>query len=177
VPKYVACGRHLTFRARPARPGGRGGRTRVSDRTGGYSRKNKAPYLGRGGRVQKTPTDNVPKYVDCGRHMTFRARPARPEGGGGRTSVSPRTGAYSRKYEAPYLGRGGRVQKTPTDNVPKYVACGRHLTFRTRQARPGGCGRRTRVSHRTGGYSRKYEAPYLGRGGRVQEMPTDNVPK
>jgi len=177
VPKYVDCGRHLIFRTRQARPGGCGGRTRVSYRTGAYSRKYEAHNLGRGGRVQKTPTDNVPKYVDCGRHLTFRTRQARPGGCGGRTRVSHRTGRYSRKYEAPYLGRGGRVQKTPTDNVPKYVDCGRHLTFRTRQARPGGCGGRTRVSHRTGGYSRKYEAPYLGSGGRVQKTPTNKVPK
>jgi len=127
--------------------------------TGGYSRKYETPYLGRGGRVQKTPSDDVPKYVDCGRHLTFRTRHARPGGCGGLTRVSHMTGGYSRKYEAPYLGRGGRVQKTPTDNVPRYVDCGRHLTFRTRQARPGGCGGLTRVSHGTGGYSRKYEAP------------------
>jgi len=177
VPKYVDCGRHLTFRTRQARPGGAGGRTRVSHRADGYSHKNEAPYLGRGGRVQKTPTDTVPKYVDCGRHLTFRTRQARPGGCDGRTRVSHRTGGYSRKYEAPYLGRGGRVQKTPSDNEPKYVDCARHLTFRTRQARPGGCGGRTRVSHRTGGYSRKYEAPYLGRAGRVQKTPTDTVPK
>jgi len=52
----------------------------------------------------------------------------------------------SRKYEALYLGRGGRVQKTPTDNVPKYVDCGGHITFRTRQARPDWCGGPTPVS-------------------------------
>jgi len=149
----------------------------VSNRTGRYSRKYKAPYLGRGGHVQETPTDNVPKSVDCGRHLTFRTRQARPGGCGGRTRVSQRTGGFSRKYEAPYLGRGGRVQKTPTHNVPKYVNCGRHLSFRTGQACPGGCGGRTRVSQRTGGYSRKHEAPYLGRGGRVQKSPTDNVSK
>jgi len=141
----------------------------VSHRTSGYSSKYEAPYLCRGGRVEKTATDNVPKHVDCGRHLTFRTRQALPGGCGGLTRKSHKTGGYSRKYEASYLGRGGRVQKTPTDNVPKYVDCGRHLTFRTRQARPCGCGDRTRVSHRTGGYSRKYEAPYLGRGGRVQK--------
>ena len=91
--------------------------------------------------------------------------------------MTHRTGRYSRRHETPYLGRGGRVQKTPTDNVLKYVHCGGRLTFRTRQARPGGCGGSKHVSHSTGVYSRKYEAPYLGRGGRVQKMPTDNVPK
>jgi len=65
-------------------------------------------------------------------------------------------------------GKLGRVQKMPTDNVPKYVDCGRHLTFRTRQARPGGCRGRSRVAHKTGRYSRKYEAPYIGRGGRAR---------
>ena len=145
-------------------------------RTGGYSRKYEAPYLGRGGRVQKMPTDNVPKYVDCGRHLTFRTRQARPGGCGGRTRVSHRTGGYSRTYEAPYLGRGGRVQKMPTDNMPKYVDCGRHLTCRTRQARPSWCDGRTRVCLRTVGYLRLYEAPYIGRGGLVQKTPTDNVP-
>jgi len=177
VPKYVDCGRHLTFRTRLARPGGCGGRTRVRHRTSCYSHTYRAPYFGRDGRVPKTPTDNVPKYVDCGRHLTCRARRARPGGCGGRTRESHRTGGYSRKYEAPNFGRGARVQKTPTDNVPKYVDCGRHMTLRTRQARPGGCGGRTRVSHRNVGYSRKYEAPYLGRGGRVQKTPTDDVPK
>ena len=177
VSKYVDCGRHLTLRARQARPGGCGGHTRVSRGTVGYSRKYETPHLGRGGRVQKTPSDNVPEYVDCGRHLTFRTRQARPGGCGGRTRVSHRTGGYSRKYEAPCLGRGGRVQKTPTDNVPKYVNCGRHLTFRTRQARPGGFGGLKRVSYMTGGYSRKYETPNLGRGGRVQKTPSDNVPK
>jgi len=177
VPTYVDCRRHLTFRTRQARPGGCGRRTRVSQRAGGYSHKYEAPYLGRGGRVQKTPTDDVPKYVDCGRHLTFRTRQTRPGGCRGRTRVSHRAGGYSHRYEVLYLGRGGRVQKTPTDNVPKYVDCGRHLTFRTRQARPGGCGGRTGVSHRTGRYSRKYKAPYLSRGGSVQKTPTDNVPK
>jgi len=177
VPKYVDCGRRLTFQTRQARPGGCGGRTRVSHRTGSFSRKCETPFLGRGGRVQKTPTDNVPKYVDCGRHLTCRTRQARPGGWGGHTRVSHRPGRHSHKCEIPHLGFGGRTEKTPTDHVPKYVDCGRHLTFQTRQARPGGCLGRTCVSHRTGSFSRKYKTPFLGRGGRVQKTPTDDVPK
>jgi len=177
VPKYVDCGRHLTFRTRQARPRGCGGRTRVSYRTRTYLCKYKAPFRGRGAHVQITPTVIVFKYVDCGRHLTFCTRPARPGGCGGRTRASNRTGRYSHKYEAPYRGRRGRVQKTPTDNVPEYVDCGRHLTFRTRQARPGGCGGRPRASYRAARHSRKYEAPYLGRGGRAPKTPTDSVPK
>ena len=123
-----------------------------------------------------TPTHDVPKCVDCGRHLTFGSRLARLGGCGDRTNVSQCTVRKSRGYEARYLDRGGRIQKTPTDNVPKYVDYGRHLTFGTRQARRDGCGSRTRMCYRTGTSSSKYKAPYLGHGGRVQRTPTEDVP-
>jgi len=59
-----------------------------------YNRKYKAPYLCRAGRVQEVPTDDVPTYVDLGRTFTHRTRQARPDGCGGSSRVTHRTGRY-----------------------------------------------------------------------------------
>jgi len=56
-----------------------------------HSRNFDAPYLRRGDHVQKTPTDDLAKCVDCSRHLTFRARLARTGECGGRTHVAHRT--------------------------------------------------------------------------------------
>jgi len=159
VRAKICYSRHLTFRTRQARSGRCAGRTSMSHRTVMSWRQKKTLFIGHGGRVERTCADSMPKCVACGRNLTIRTRQTRPDDRAGCTRVSDKTGRCSRIYETRYLGRGGLVKKTPGSNVPKYVDCGRHLTLRTRQARPGWCAGGARVAHNSGRFYREYKAP------------------